>query len=89
MLKICQDWPKEAFDDKLIDAKYWDDFEKNATLAAAEVFRVKDLAAAKAKTAELIKEFECKKVIATCGDNNAGIKKAFDPKGILNPTKLF
>ena len=78
MLKICQDWPKEAFDDKLIDAKYWDDFEKNATLAAAEVFRVKDLAAAKAKTAELMKEFECKKVIATCGDNNAGIKKIYE-----------
>ena len=78
MLKICQDWPKEAFDDKLIDAKYWDDFEKNATLASAEVFRVKDLAAAKAKTAELIKEFECKKVIATCGDKNPGIKKIYE-----------
>ena len=78
MLKICQDWPKEAFDEKLIDAKYWDDFEKNAKLAAAEVFRVKDLAAAKAKTAELIKEFNCKKVIATCGDNNAGIKKIYE-----------
>ncbi len=78
MLKICQNWSKEAFDDKLIDAKYWDDFEKNAKLAAAEVFRVKDYEEAKARTAELIKEFKCSKVIATGGDNDDGIKKIYE-----------
>ena len=78
MLKVCQNWPKEAFDDELINAKYWDDFEKNATLAAAEVFRVKDYAEAKAKTAELIKEFNCKKVIATGGADDPEIQKIYD-----------
>ena len=39
---------------------------------------MKDLAEAKAKTAELIKDFECKKVIATCGDKNPGIKKIYE-----------
>lgn len=78
MLKVCQNWPKEAFDDKLIDAKYWDDFEKNATTAAAEVCRVKDYAEAKAKTAELIKEFNCKKVIATGGADDPEIQKIYD-----------
>ena len=78
MLKVCQNWPKEAFDDELINAKYWDDFEKNATLAAAEVSRVKDYAEAKAKTAELIKEFNCKKVIATGGADDPEIQKIYD-----------
>ena len=78
MLKVCQNWPKEAFDDELINAKYWDDFEKNATLAAAVVFRVKDYAEAKAKTAELIKEFNCKKVIATGGADDPEIQKIYD-----------
>ena len=78
MLKVCQNWPKEAFDDELINAKYWDDFEKNATLAAAEVFRVKDYAEAKAKTTELIKEFNCKKVIATGGADDPEIQKIYD-----------
>lgn len=30
MEKVCQNWSKEAFDDKLVNASYWDEFAQNA-----------------------------------------------------------
>lgn len=55
MKKVCRDWPKEAFGSGLVDECYYDEFEKNATTAAAKVFKVKDFAEGEAKLQEILK----------------------------------
>ncbi len=42
MEKVCVNWPEKAFISGLVDAKYWTDFEANATAAAAQVYKVAD-----------------------------------------------
>ena len=46
MEKVCQDWSKEAFDSKLVNASYWDEFAQNAKMASAEIIRVANMASA-------------------------------------------
>lgn len=55
MKKVCRDWPKEAFGSGLVDECYYDEFEKNATTAAAKVFKVKDFAEGEVKLQEILK----------------------------------
>jgi len=78
MDKICQNWPKEALNDALVDPKYWDAFEENAKAASAEIFRVPDMKAGEEKLAEIIKEIEAKSVIAVGGDEYPALKDIYD-----------
>ena len=68
MEKVCQNWPKEAFDDTLVNGNSWKEFEENAKAAAAEIYRLPDMEAAKAKVEELMKELEVNKTVAVGGD---------------------
>ena len=77
MEKVCRNWPKEAFDDTLVNEKYWDAFEQNAKAASAEIFRVPDMAAAKSALDKLISELEVKKIIAVGDDEYPGLGKIY------------
>ena len=77
MEKVCQNWPKEAFDDALINPNSWKEFEENAKAAAAEIYRLPDMKAAKAKLEELLKELEANKLVAVGGDEYPALAKLF------------
>ncbi|MBE6105461.1 lactate utilization protein [Anaerovibrio lipolyticus] len=74
MEKVCVNWPEKAFISGLVDAKYWTDFEANATAAAAQVYKVADYAAGEAKLKEVLKEYAPKEIIAVGGDENPALK---------------
>ena len=74
MEKVCENWPEKAFISGLVDAKYWTDFEANATAAAAQVYKVADYAAGEAKLKEVLKEYAPKEIIAVGGDENPALK---------------
>ena len=77
MEKVCKNWPAEAFDDKLVNANYWDEFVENAKAASAEIQRVKDYAAAQEKVKELIQSFQAKEILAVGGDENPALKSIY------------
>ena len=68
MEKVCRNWAKEAFSPELINPDSWKEFEENAKLAAAEVYRLADMKAAKEKLSELLGNMEVKSVLAVGGD---------------------
>ena len=81
MEKVCRDWAKQAFGEGLVKAEYWNDFETNAKVAAAEVFRVKNFAEGEAKLQELLKEYADRTgggIMAVGGDENPALKGIFD-----------
>jgi L-lactate dehydrogenase complex protein LldG len=68
MKKVCKDWVSNAFDDKLVNASYWQEFEENAKAASAEIIHVKNLQSAQAAISDLIVTLGAKKVIAVGDD---------------------
>ncbi len=81
MEKVCANWPGEAFINGLVDAKYWTDFETNATAAAAQVYKVADYAAGEAKLKEVLKEYAPKEIIAVGGEENPALKGIYSRLG--------
>ncbi len=77
MEKVCQNWPKEAFDDALVNGNSWKEFEENAKAAAAEIYRLPDMKAAKAKLEEILKDLEVKKTVAVGGDEYPALATLF------------
>ncbi|MBQ1510564.1 MAG: LUD domain-containing protein [Selenomonadaceae bacterium] len=77
MEKVCQNWPGEAFDDTLVNPNSWKEFEENAKAAAAEIYRLPDMVAAKAKLEELLQELEVNKTVAVGGDEYPALAKLF------------
>jgi len=78
MEKVCQNWPKEAFEDSLVNGNYWKEFEENAKAAAAEIYRLPDMSSVKAKIEEIMKDLEVKKTVAVGGDEYPALAKLFD-----------
>lgn len=74
MEKVCRDWAGQAFGKGLVDACYWDEFATNATAASAEIFKVKDFAAAEVKLQEILKQYAPKEILAVGGDENPALK---------------
>lgn len=88
MEKVCKDWPKEAFVGSVVDEKFFAEFEKNATTAAAKVCRVKDFAAAEKKVEEILiglgkgeydnKILPTKEILAVGGSERPEVKAIYD-----------
>lgn len=79
MLKVCDNWPKEAFDAQLIDgSKYWEPFAENAKTASAEIIRVPDMQAALAEVKRLLPELNVQKIIAVNGDEYPELGKLYE-----------
>lgn len=77
MEKVCQNWPKEAFDDALVNGDSWKEFEENAKAAAAEIYRLPDMSSVKEKVEELMKELEVNKTVAVGGDEYPALAKLY------------
>ncbi len=78
MIKVCKNWPAQAFDEELVNASYWKEFEQNAKTASAEVIRVKDFAAAQTKVMEIIHSLKAKKVIAVGDDELPQLRSLYE-----------
>lgn len=88
MKKVCKDWPKEAFVDGLVDERYYAEFEKNATNAAAKVFRVKDFAEGEKVLNDIIKKLAAgeydkkvlptKEILAVGGEERPELKAIYE-----------
>ena len=87
MLKVCNDWPGEAFTEELVSARYWSDFSSNAKAAAAELVRVKDMGEAEEKLAELIESLGVKKVVAVGGEELPALNHLYDE--LAEKTELY
>lgn len=89
--KVCSDWPKEAFINGLVDEKWYAEFEKNATTAAAKVFKVKDFAEAEKTLAEILqnlgagkydgKVLPTKEILAVGGEERPELKAIYEKLG--------
>lgn len=89
--KVCRDWPKEAFGSGLVDECYYDEFEKNATTAAAKVFKVKDFAEGEVKLQEILKNLAAgkyddkvlptKEILAVGWEERPELKAIYDNLG--------
>ena len=75
MEKVCQDWSKEAFDDKLVNASYWDEFARNAETASAarELQRISD-------------ELGAHNILAVGGAENPALQQVYDQLAESGPT---
>lgn len=78
MLKVCNDWPREAFTDELVSGKYWQDFSVNAKAASAELWRVKDMAEARERLEGLMEELGVKKTVAVGGEELPALGHLYD-----------
>ena len=78
MLKVCNDWPREAFTDELVSGKYWQDFSVNAKAASAELWRVKDMAEARERLEGLMEELGVKKTGAVGGEELPALGHLYD-----------
>lgn len=87
MLKVCNDWPREAFTDELVSGKYWNDFSVNAKAAAAELWRVPDMLEARRKLEELIESLAVKKVVAVGGEELPALSHLYDE--LARKTELY
>ncbi|WP_029545366.1 lactate utilization protein [Selenomonas sp. AB3002] len=87
MLKVCNDWPREAFTDELVSGKYWNDFSVNAKAAAAELWRVPDMLEARRKLEELIESLAVKKVVAVGGGELPALDYLYDE--LAKRTELY
>ena len=78
MLKVCNDWPREAFTEELVSGKYWQDFTVNAKAASAELWRVKDMAEARERLEGLMKSLKVKKTVAVGGEELPSLNYLYD-----------
>ena len=92
MEKVCQDWSGEAFDSKLVNASYWDEFARNAESASAEIIRIANMEEAERELRRIADELDVHKVIAVGGEENPALQRAYDKltrNGILVYTDKF
>ena len=87
MLKVCNDWPREAFTDELVSGKYWNEFSVNAKAAATELWRVPDMLEAQRKLEELIESLAVKKVVAVGGGELPALGHLYDE--LAKKTELY
>lgn len=91
MKKVCNDWPKEAFINGLVSEKWYPEFEKNATTAAAKVFKVKNFAEGEKVLAEILKDLAngkydkkvlpTKNILAVGGEERPELKAIYENLG--------
>ena len=78
MEKVCQNWSKEAFDSKLVNASYWNEFAQNAKMASAEIIRVANMASAARELQRISDELEAHKILAVGGAENPALQQVYD-----------
>ena len=86
MEKVCQDWSKEAFDDKLVNASYWDEFARNAETASAEIIRVANMASAARELQRISDELGAHNILAVGGAENPALQQVYDQLAESGPT---
>ena len=73
MEKVCADWPAQAFDEQLVNGKYWEEFAANAKAAATEILHAGTWQEAEQLLQELVQNMEAKEILAVGGDENPHI----------------
>ena len=92
MEQVSQDWSGAAFDSKLVNASYWDEFARNAESASAEIIRIANMEEAERELRRIADELDVHKVIAVGGEENPALQRAYDKltrNGILVYTDKF
>lgn len=85
MEKVCQDWSKEAFDDKLVNASYWDEFARNAEMASTEIIRTANMASAAQELQRISNELGAHSVIAVGGAENPALQQVYEQLAASGP----